>query len=78
MSPFLSEYSEHMNVPILTVVTALTLDSGEVEIMEFGQGWWFGNRMERSLINPDKYRKFGIQIYDDPTDPHRNMVNEAS
>ena len=45
MSPFLPEYVEQMNVPICTGVTDLTLDSGEVLILEFGQGLWFGNRM---------------------------------
>ena len=51
-----------MNVPIFTGVTELTLDSEEVVIMEFGQGLWFENRMKKSLINPNKCQKFGIQI----------------
>ena len=46
VSPFLTEYAEPMNVPICTGVTYLTLDSGEVVMLEFGQGLWFGNRME--------------------------------
>ena len=45
VSQFLPEYSEQINVPIWTSVTAFTLDSGEVVILEFGQGLWFGNRM---------------------------------
>ena len=45
MSPFLPEYIEHMNVPIFTGVTVFILDSGEVVILDFGQGLWFGNRM---------------------------------
>ena len=67
-----------MNVPICTGVNNLTLDSGEVIILEFVQGLWFGNRMEKSLINPNQYRKVGIQICDDPTHPHRKLVIEAS
>ena len=78
MSPFLPEYAEQMNVPICIVVTELTFYSGEVVIMEFLQGLWFGNRMEKSLINPNQCRKFGIQICNDPTHPHRNMGIEAS
>ena len=66
-----------MNVPIFTGVTYLTLDSGDVVILEFGQGLWFGNSMEKSLINPNQCRRFGIQIYDDLTDPHRNMGIES-
>ena len=77
MSPFLPEYAEQMNVPICTCFTALTLDSGEVVILEFAQGLWFGNSTEESLIKPNKFRKFGIQICDDPTDPHRKLGIEA-
>ena len=58
-------------------VTNLTLDSGEAVILEFGQGLWFGNRMGKSLINPNQCRKFGIQICVDPTDPHRKLGIEA-
>ena len=53
MSTFLSEYAEQMNLPIFTGVNDLTLDSGEVVILEFGQGLWFVNRMEKSMINPN-------------------------
>ena len=76
MFPFLPEYAEHMHVPICTGVTDLTLDSGEVAILEFEQGLWFGNRMEKSLINPNQCQKFGIQICDDPTNTHRKLVIE--
>ena len=41
VSPLLPEYAEHMNVPICTGVTALTLDSGEGLILEIGQDLWF-------------------------------------
>ena len=49
-----------MNGPMCTGVTALTLYFGEAIILEFGQGLWFGNRIEKSLINPNQYQKFGI------------------
>ena len=62
-----------MNVPKCTSVTALTLDSGELVILEFGQGLWVGNRMEKSLIKPNQCRKFGIQICDEPNDPHMKL-----
>ena len=51
---------------------------GEVVILEFGKGLWFGNRTEKSLINPNQCQNFGIQIFNDPTNPHRNLVIEAS
>ena len=31
----------------------------------------------KSLIKPNQYRKFGIKIYDGPTDPHIKLVIEA-
>ena len=34
--------------------------------------------MEKSLINPNQSRKFGIQLCDDPTDPHRKLGIETS
>ena len=77
-SLFLLEYAEQKNVPICTGVTDLALDSGEVVILEFGKGSWFGNRMGKSLINPNQYQKFGTQICNDPTDTYRNLGIEAS
>ena len=56
----------------------LTLDSGEVVILELGKSLWFRNRMEKSLINPNQFQKFVIQICNDSTEPHRNLVIEAS
>ena len=78
MYPLLPEYLEQMNVPICTGVTDLTLDSGEVVILEFGQGLWFGNMMEKSLINTNQCQNFGIQICDDPTNPYRKLGVEVS
>ena len=46
--------------------------------MEFGQGLWFGNSMEKSLINPNQCQNFWIKICDDPTNPHRKLGIEAS
>ena len=43
VSPFLPEYSDQLNFPIFTDVNLLALDPGEVLILEFGQGLWFGN-----------------------------------
>ena len=46
VSPFLSEYDSVTDVPICTVATAVDLESRETIILEFGQGLWFGDRME--------------------------------
>ena len=67
-----------MNVHICTGVNSLALDSGKVVILEFVKVLCFVNRMEKSLINPNQCRKFGIQICNKPTDPHSYLVIEAS
>ncbi len=52
VAPFLAEYSEVEHIAICTGATAFTLEGREVVILLFGEGLWFGNRMEKSLINP--------------------------
>ena len=56
----------------------MKLDSGEVVILEFLKGFWFVNRMEKSLINLNQCQKFGIQICNEPTNLHRKLGIEAS
>ena len=53
------------------------MEYGEVILLIFGQGLWFGNRMEKTLINPNQCPSFGIPICDDPTDQHRPLVIDA-
>ena len=48
-------------IDIFTGVTALTLDSGEVVILEFVQGLWFGNRIEKSLITQTNAESLGFK-----------------
>ena len=73
VSPILVEYSEQINIQICTGATAYSLESGEMIILLFGQGLWFGNKMEKNLINPYQCRSFGITLCDDPTDPNRKL-----
>ena len=73
VAPFLVEYLEQVNIPICTGAMAYTLVSGEVVILVFGQGLWFGNHMEKSLINPYQCRAYDIPLCDDPTDLHRSF-----
>ena len=67
-----------MNVPIYIGVTALILYLGEVVVLDFGQGLWFVNSMEKSLITPNQYQNLGIQICNDLTNPYRKLVIDAS
>jgi len=49
---------------------------GETIILQFGQGLWFGDRLNHSLINPNQCRSCGISVCDDPTDPNRDIGME--
>ena len=44
--PFVAEYSEQVNTPMCIGATSYTMELREVIILIFGQGLWFGNRME--------------------------------
>jgi len=76
VSPYLSEYDSVNDIPICTAATAVELDSGETIILEFGQGLWYGGRLNHFLINPNQCRSYGISVYDDPTDPNRDIGME--
>jgi len=73
VSPYLSEYDSITNIPICTAATAVDMDSGETIILKFGQGLWFGDRLNHSLINPNQCRSYGISVCDDPTDQNRDI-----
>jgi len=76
VSPYLSEYNSVNDIPICKVATAVELDTGETIILQFGQGLWFGDRLNHSLINPNQCRSYGISVCDDPTDPSRHIGME--
>ena len=76
VAPFLVDSSEQVNMPICTVATSYTMESGEVIILIFGQGLWFGNRMGKTLINPNHCQDFGIPICDESNDQHRPLEIE--
>ncbi len=61
------------DVQICSGATAYTTPDGETVIFIFGQGLWFGDRMAKSLINPNQCRAFGVGVCDDPTDPYREL-----
>jgi hypothetical protein len=62
------------DIPIATAATAYDDPStGRTIILEFNQGLWFGDRMANSLVNPNQVRSHGIQLCDDPWDPHQSL-----
>ena len=62
-----------MNVHIFIGATAYMLETREMFVLLFGQGLWFGNRMDKSLINSHQCRSYGIQLCDDPTDTNQRL-----
>ena len=70
---FLDELATTNNVSIVTAATAMIDDDGAIFIAVFGQGLDFTDKMDKSLINPNQCRSFGVQCVDDPTDPTRRL-----
>ena len=73
VSPFLEEYDIIYCVPVCAGATAYTSTDGNTIILIFGQGLCFGERIQKSLINPHQCISFGVSVCDDPTDPHQPM-----
>ena len=73
VSPFLSSYKAQEEVRICSAATTVALDSGETVVLIFRQGLWFGEKMDKSLINPNQCRSYGVGVCDDPKDPSRHL-----
>jgi hypothetical protein len=74
VQPFSDQYNTMPNIPIATAATARdNPDTGEVVILLFHQGLWFGDALENSLINLNQWRMHGIEICDDPFDSNRKI-----
>ena len=52
---------------------AVDMENGEAIILKFGQGLWFGERLERTLINPTQCNAHGIRIWDSPMISYRRL-----
>mmetsp|Transcript_14474 Transcript_14474/g.27238 ORF Transcript_14474/g.27238 Transcript_14474/m.27238 type:complete len:168 (-) Transcript_14474:1387-1890(-) len=74
VSPFLEEYQDQQNVHICTALTATTIpNTGKTVILHLGQCLDFHDKMNKTLLNPNQFRAFGISICDDPTDEQRPL-----
>lgn len=78
VAPFLDKYLEQEDVQICTAATAYDASHSMTIILQFEQGLWFVNRMDKSLLNPNQCQFFGIPICDDPTDPFKETGMTAS
>ena len=62
------------NVGLCVVGTVWTHESGETYIIVPGLRLWFGPKIpNRSLINPNQCRSYGVSFCDDPSDPSRTL-----
>jgi Reverse transcriptase (RNA-dependent DNA polymerase) len=74
VSPYTSSYAPMTSVPIVTAATAYdNPETGETIILVFNESVYLGNVLENTLLNPNQARVTGIQICDDPFDPHRHL-----
>ena len=73
VSPFLPDYSKQLDVPIVIGATDVDLENRSTVVLIFGQGLWFGDRMYKSLINPNQRINYSIPVCDDPTDNYRDL-----
>ena len=53
VSLFLPKYPEQLDVHVFTGATEFDMGNGSLVILIFGQGLWFGDIMDKSLINPN-------------------------
>jgi hypothetical protein len=74
VSPFSDKYTKMTDVPVATAATAWDdPETGQMTILIFNQGLWFGDKLKNSLINPNQCRMHGISLCDDPLDPDRAL-----
>ena len=52
-SPFLPDYYEQLDVPIVIGATVVDLENGSTVVLFWGQVLWFVDRMDKSIINPN-------------------------
>ena len=60
-------------MPIVTGETALDLENESTVVPIFEQVFGFGDRIDKSIINPNQFRHNGITFYDDPTDNYLDL-----
>ena len=49
------------------------MENGFTAVLIFGQCLWFGDIMDKSLINTNQCRNDGIPVCDDPMDKYREL-----
>ena len=76
VSPFLDSYTAKKDIPICSAVTAVDLEDGTMVLLEAGQGLYFGKEMDRSLLNPNQLRPYGMPCRRYPDMDIHNELND--
>ena len=67
VSPYRDDYESVKGVSIVHAATAWqSQHTGQTYILELNEALWMGDTMYHSLVNPNQFRNFGIQVQDDP------------
>ena len=62
------------NVPIVTAATAYDDPiTGTTYILVFNEAFYYGEKLDHSLINPNQIRDYGIPLWDNPYDVARDL-----
>ena len=56
------------DILVAQVVTAVTLENGELITLVINESLYFGSQMDHSLINSKQIQAFGIDVFDSPFD----------
>ena len=60
---------EHLhNVPIVSGATTVDLEDGSSIIVIVNEAFYYGNRLNHSLLNLNQIRYSSIQFWDNPSD----------
>ena len=73
VSPLLPKYSKQLKVTIVTGVTEVDLENVSTMVLIFGNSLWFGDIVEKSLINPKQCRNYDFLVCNVPTDKYSEI-----
>jgi len=71
VNPFYERLDSADDIPIAICATGFKCkETGETFILEVNEALWFGADMEVSLASSNQMRAYGLDVCDDPYDPH--------
>ena len=69
----------NVKIPIVSAATAFDdPESGIVYILIVNEGLYYGEKLDHSLINPNRVQQYGIPLWDNPFDEERGLKIEVN